>query len=78
MSAQNIKKVHLTFDEASKIYRYLGYDVLMKRGSHAVIPITKTTNLPLVIPHKEKYIAPMDIKRLKYVINGDIEKALNC
>ena len=76
LATENPKHVHLTFDEVSKVYRYLGYDVLMKRGSHAVIPLTENTNLPLPIPHKDKYVSPFDIKRLKYVINGDIENAL--
>lgn len=76
MATENNKNVHITFDEAAKIYRYLGYDVLMKRGSHAIIPLTESKNLPLPIPHKDKYVGAYDIKRLKCVINGDIEGAL--
>ena len=76
MTTENNKNIHLTFDEAAKIYRYLGYDVMMKRGSHAVIPLDGKANLALPIPHKDKYVSPFDIKRLKCVINGDLEGAL--
>ncbi|MCR5265931.1 MAG: hypothetical protein K6E29_04985 [Cyanobacteria bacterium RUI128] len=75
-STENCKHVHLSFDEVAKIYKYLGYDVLMRRGSHAIIPLNEKANLPLPIPHKDKYVSPFDIKRLKCIINGDIEGAL--
>lgn len=74
LSTPNDKHVKLTFDEAAKIYNYLGYDVLMKRGSHAIVPVNNM-NIPLVIPHKENHIAPKDIKTLRLIITGDIEKA---
>ena len=70
------KALKLTFNDAVKIYGHLGYDVLMKRGSHAVIP-TQYGNMPLVIPHKDKYISPKDVARLRFIIDGDIKKALN-
>ena len=76
LATEDNKKIHLTFDEVAKIYGYLGYDVLMKRGSHAVIPVNEQINIALPIPHKDKYVSPFDIKRLKHMINGDIEKAL--
>lgn len=76
MSVENNKKIHLTFDETSKIYKYLGYDVILKRGSHAIIPVNEQVNLSLPIPHGDKYVSAFDIKRLKYVINGDIESAI--
>ena len=77
MSVRDDKKVKLSFDDAVKIYEYLGYDVLLKRGSHAVIPIDGERNLTLVIPHKDKNICLFDIKKIKCVIKGDIDKALN-
>ncbi|MBQ8848619.1 MAG: hypothetical protein IJ003_06715 [Candidatus Gastranaerophilales bacterium] len=76
--AKNFKHINATFDDAVAIYRELGYDVLMKRGSHAVVPLTEKVNLPLVIPHgSSKFVHPFDLKRLQFVINGEIEKALN-
>lgn len=74
ISTKNDKNVKLTFDEASKIYNYLGYDVIMKRGSHAIVPVGNV-NIPLVIPHKDKNIAPKDVRTLRLVITGEIEKA---
>ena len=73
--SQHVKKVHYTFDEAVKIYEDLGYDVLMKRGSHAIVRIGDW-NMPLVIPHKDKYVDFFDIKRLKCIVDGDIEAAM--
>ena len=78
LDTTNNKNVKLTFDEATKIYQHLGYDVLMKRGSHAIVPLTATKNIPLVIPHGDKNISPYDVKRLRFVIGGDIDKALTC
>ena len=76
MSVENNKKIHLTFDETSKIYKYLGYDVILKRGSHAIIPVNEQVNLSLPIPHGDKYVSAFDIKRLKCMINDDIEGAM--
>lgn len=70
----NYKKVKLTFDEAVKIYNYIGYDVLLKRGSHAIIK-AGDYNIPLVIPHKDKHLNYNDIKRLLLIMDGNIEKA---
>lgn len=74
LSAQNPKKVKIRFDEALKIYNHLGYDVLLKGGSHASV-VLGDCNLYLVIPHKDKIIAPIDVKRLKCIIQGDIAGA---
>ena len=46
----------------------------MKRGSHAIVPVGNV-NIPLIIPHKDKNIAPKDIRTLRLIITGDIEKA---
>ena len=77
LNAKDLKKVHLTFYDVVDIYSDLGYDVIMKRGSHAIVPITDKINLPVVIPHGSKYVHPCDIKRLRYIINGEIQKALS-
>ncbi len=76
MSVENNKKIHLTFDETSKIYKYLGYDVILKRGSHAIIPVNEQVNISLPISHGNKYVSAFDIKRLKCMINDDIEGAM--
>ena len=74
MSGNNPKEWKYTFNDIKGIYEHLGYDVMMKRGSHAIININGL-NLPLVIPHKDKYVNPNDVRRLKCVLSGDIDKA---
>lgn len=73
-----LDKLHISFDELELMYKELGYDVFYKRGSHAIVHLTENTNLPLVIPHKNKNVHPKDLKRFKYVLAGEINKALNC
>lgn len=75
LSTQNNKNVKITFDQLVNIYNELGYDVLMKRGSHAIVQINNLINIPIVIPHKDKCVHPSDIKRLKLIIAGQPEKA---
>lgn len=76
-SAKNLKHIKLTFDDIVNIYNDIGYDVILKRGSHAAVPLTDKTNITIVIPNKDKFIHIMDTKRLKYVLDGEIEKALD-
>lgn len=72
--AKDLRKLNITFDEMVKMYNHLGYDVLMKRGSHATVT-SGNVNFTLPIPHKDKVVHAKDIKRLRYVMAGDIEKA---
>ncbi len=72
MASKNPKEWKYTFDEIKGVYEHLGYDVMYKRGSHAIVNVNGT-NVPLVIPHKDKYVSPMDIKNLKAVIRGEIK-----
>lgn len=76
-NSNNFKGINATFDDMVATYQELGYDVIMKRGSHAIVPLTPKANLPLVIPHGNKYVHPLDLRRLQYILNGDLEKALN-
>lgn len=76
-NVNNYKGINATFEDMVAVYQELGYDVIMKRGSHAVVPISDSANLPLVIPHGNKYVHPLDLKRLRCVLNGEIDKALN-
>lgn len=76
-NSNNFRGINATFDDMVAVYQELGYDVIMKRGSHAVVPLTTKVNLPLVIPHGNKYVHPLDLRRLQCVLNGDLEKALN-
>ena len=75
-NAQNFKHINATFDDMVDAYNDLGYDVILKRGSHASVPLTDKINITLVIPHGKKYVATKDIKRLYLILNGEIEKAL--
>ena len=77
-NAKTFKGFNVSFEEMVSAYNELGYEVSFKRGSHAVIALTETVNLPLPIPHGNKKCMDMfDLKRLQCVINGDIERALN-
>ena len=76
-TTKNLKNINATFEDMVAVYEELGYDVIMKRGSHAVVPLTEKVNLPLVIPHNSKHVHSLDLKRLQYILNGEIEKALN-
>jgi len=74
LEAKTDKSLKITFDELVKIYNHLGYDVVMKRGSHAIVTIDKI-NIPIVIPHKDKVVHPNDLKRLKLILKGEVERA---
>ena len=71
-------KVDISFDELKSMYNELGYDVVYKRGSHAVVSITDEINIPVVIPHKRKNVHPFDLKRFKYVMLEEFDKAKDC
>lgn len=74
LTSKNPKELKITFDELCRIYNHLGYDVTLKRGSHATVRVNKT-NIPIVIPHKDKYVHSNDIRRLRLVMNGEEKKA---
>lgn len=74
MSSKNPKEWKFTFDELTSIYEHLGFDIVLKRGSHATVNI-RGTNIPIVIPHKDKYVHPNDIRRLKLVMAGEEKRA---
>ena len=75
MSMLKVDKCQVTFDELEKMYNEIGYDVMLKRGSHAVIPVTDSINIPLVIPHKDKYVHKNDLKRFLLVKEGKFSEA---
>lgn len=72
---ERIDKLQISFDELKSMYKEIGYDVLYKRGSHATVTISKDLNIPVVIPHKRKNVHPFDLKRFKYILLGEIDKA---
>ena len=74
--SKQLKKLNITFDELVNAYKEIGYDVLMKRGSHAVIPLGNGINIPLPIPHKAKGVTAYDLKRFRFILEGEIERAL--
>lgn len=76
MASKNPKEWKYTFEDIKGVYEHLGFDIVFKRGSHAIINIDGK-NIPLVMPHKDKYVSPPDVKRLKFLLAGDIEKAKN-
>ena len=71
----NLKCTNITFDDLVDAYKELGYDIVYKRGSHAIVPLNNEINITLVIPHGRNHISRTDLKRLRYVIDGDFEKA---
>ena len=74
-NAQRLGDLKISFEELKGMYNEIGYDVFYKRGSHAVIHLENGVNIPLVIPHKTKNVHPLDLKRFKYVLAGEFEKA---
>ena len=77
-SVDKMDKLQITFDELKSMYKEIGYDVLFKRGSHAVVPVNEELNIPVVIPHKRKNVHPFDLKRFKYILLGMFDKAKEC
>ena len=77
-TTQNLKYVKATFDDMVRAYNELGYDVMHKRGSHAVIIISDKIRLSLIHPHgnKKGIVTIAEVKKLKYIAQGEIEKAL--
>ena len=76
--SEKMDKLKISFEELEAMYQEIGYDVIYKRGSHAVVPINENLNIPAVIPHRTKTVQPLDLRRFKYVLLGDFEKAKNC
>lgn len=74
--SRQLKKMNVTFAELVNAYKEIGYDVYMKRGSHAVVPLGNGFNIPLPIPHKSKNVTVYDLKRFRYILDGDFEKAM--
>lgn len=73
----NTKYIKATFDDVVRAYNELGYDVLQKRGSHATVVISNDIRLSLVMPHGgKKSVTPTELKKLKHIANGEIEKAI--
>lgn len=67
-NSKQLKKMDITFDELVRMYNEIGYDVILKRGSHAAIPLTDEITISVVIPHgSEKYVKPNDLKRFLLV-----------
>lgn len=77
-NAERLDKLQISFDELKSMYKEIGYDVLYKRGSHAIVPISKDLNIPVVIPHKTKNVHLFDLKRFIYILHGEFEKARLC
>ncbi len=76
MASSNQKEWKYTFDDIKGVYEHLGFDVVLKRGSHAIVNI-EGKNIPLVMPHGDKYVNPKDVRRLRCLLLGDLDKALN-
>jgi predicted RNA binding protein YcfA (HicA-like mRNA interferase family) len=73
---KKIKYIKASYDDIVRAYNELGYDVLQKRGSHAVVVISDKVKLSLVKPHGDKkVVSATDLKKLKYVALGEIERA---
>ena len=67
--APQLKKLKITFDELERMYNELGYDVIRKRGSHAIVQLTENINIPVIISHGSKYVHFNDLKRFLLIKN---------
>ena len=76
--SEKMDKLKISFEELEAMYQEIGYDVIYKRGSHAVIVISDKVRLSLVHPHGKRkgLVTPTEIKKLRYVAQGEIEKAI--
>ena len=74
---EKMNKMQISFDELKSMYKEIGYDIVYKRGSHAIVPINEELNIPVVIPHKRKNVHPFDLQRFKFILFGEFEKAKN-
>ena len=75
---EKMDKLDISFEELKSMYKEIGYDVFFKRGSHAIVPVTEDLNIPVIIPHKRKNVHPFDLKRFKYILLGEFDKAKEC
>ena len=73
--SKQLSKEKITFEELESMYNELGYNVLRKRGSHAVITTPNGYNIPLVMPHGHKHVSPLDLKRFILVQQNKFEEA---
>ena len=73
--ATSLKKIEITFDELERMYNEIGYDIIRKRGSHAVVPVTSELNISVTIPHNDKYVNTNDLKRFLLVKGGKFAEA---
>ena len=74
-SMEKMDKADISFDELKSMYKEIGYDIIYKRGSHAIVPVNEDLNIPVIIPHKRKNVHPYDLRRFKYILLGEFEKA---
>ena len=73
--AEQLKKLNITFDQLERMYNEIGYDVVRKGGSHAIVNLTENINIRVTIPHKQKYVHFSDLKRFLLVKEGKFEEA---
>jgi predicted RNA binding protein YcfA (HicA-like mRNA interferase family) len=73
--AEQLNKVKITFDELERMYEEIGYYVIKKRGSHAIVNVTENLNIPVIIPHGRKHVHPNDLKRFLLVKEKKFKEA---
>lgn len=73
--AEKLKKLNITFEQLERMYNEIGYDVIHKPGSHAIVNLTENINIHVPIPHKQKYVHFNDLKRFLLVKEGKFEEA---
>lgn len=74
-NAQRPDKMKISFDELEKMYEEIGYYLIRKRGSHAVVNVTENLNIPVIIPHGRKHVHENDLKRFKLIKEGKFKEA---
>lgn len=74
-NAKRLNKVEVTLDELERMYNEIGYDLVRKRGSHVIVPLTDDINISIATPHGGKYVHINDLKRFLLVKEGKFLEA---
>ena len=78
-TAIDFKRTKVSVDDALSIYKKYGYSIRVKTGSHISITSGNGFEFSLILPHKngKRFIGPYDVKKLKFVVNNDIQGLIN-
>ena len=74
-NTKQLQKLDIKFDELERMFNEIGYNVIYKGGSHAIIKLNENTSISITIPHGKKQVSPYDLKRFLLIKEGKFEEA---